>query len=248
MKPTTPDGRTVFIVPWRDRGDPARKRNLEAVAAHLDRSRLGRVWISGDGGVGPAPFNRSRAYNRGVAACPAAEVYVFCEADLLVPAAQLRAGIKLAVQQPGLVIPFSEYRYLSEKSTVAVCSGLTDPFTCTPQRVMADGRSVGACNIVSASTMLAVGSWDEQFCGWGYDDRAMEHAFGVVTGHSTRFVAGPAAHLWHRPGWAVGGRFAGGAHRLTKAEQTATHLNENRWRRYQRATTVNAIRALTAGL
>lgn len=231
----------AVIVPWRDRGDPLRRANLDRVEQHL--AKLGwPVLLTDDGRDGP--FCRSAAYNRGVKAAPGAVVYVFCEADMLVPLPQLILAATLAARAPRLVVPFDEYRYLSPEASVAVRKGRIGELEVQPQRVMAHGRSVGAVNVLSAAALRVVGRWDEGFAGWGWDDRAMTHAF-TVTGGPPQFVRGPAVHLWHTPGWQAGERFAGGAEKVSRAERAATKANEARYRRYQRATTPAQIRSLT---
>lgn len=235
----------VFCVPWRDKGDTARADNLDIVHTHLRDLNLGDIIIESDGRTGNAPFNRSAAYNR--AAAHAADVYVFTEADLLVPRTQLQQAIHQATTTPGLVVPFSEYRYLSARQTCRVRAGTVTAWTADPERVMANRRSVGACNVVSRHTLTEVGQWDETFDGWGYDDRAMDRAFAVTSGQPTRFIDGPAVHLWHVPGWEADGRFAGGTPDLPPHERDATRRNADRYQRYKQARTAAQIRALTQG-
>lgn len=235
----------VVVVPFRDRGDVQRRRNLKHVVAHLEAAELGPVIVIGDGRAGDAQFNRSSAYNNGVLAYPKADVWVFHEADMIVAAEQLRDGIDLASWQPGLVVPFTTYHYLSEVDSTAVCHGEIEPRLCQPEQIMRHGRSVGAVNCVSSESMAAVGRWDEHFEGWGFDDRAMAHAFTVATGHPVEFVPGPGFHLWHRPGWSAGVGFAGGVTDLDAAAKAATERNLNRYKRYLTATTPEKIRELT---
>ena len=173
----------VILVPWRDKGDCWRTANLSAVLAHLSTMADLDVDVVDDAASGP--FNRSRAYNRGIARHPSADVFLFHEADMLVPEAQLRQAIAWAVGRTGLIVPFDLYRYLSTETTERVRAG-RDPLLATPEYVMSDGRSNGAVNVVSAATMRAVGCWDEEFAGWGFDDRAMVRAFEVATGHRQR--------------------------------------------------------------
>jgi len=231
------------IVPFRDKGDPWRAKNLGTVLEHLDQCGFD-PHIVDDGRTGQAPFNRSAAYNRGIQAHPA-DVWVCHEADMLIDPEQLTTAVELAAAQPGLVVPFNTRNELSRTDTERVHRG-ADHRAFTPEYVMGDGRSVGAVNVVSAATMRLVGRWDEAFEGWGFDDRAMARAFKVVTGRDTRAVPGIGWHLWHVPGWSVESRFRGGAH-IPPHEHEATVRNERRYRRYRRASTPDQIRALTTG-
>lgn len=238
--------RVAVIVPWRDKGDAWRAANLATVLNHLEVADLGDVEVYSDGRDGCAPFNRSAAYNRGYADRGDADVFIFHEADMLIPPAQLRTAVELAADDAGLVVPFDTYRYLSPLDTRAVRAGTYPYLSAVPESVMSNGRSNGAVNVVSAATMRAVGCWDECFEGWGFDDRAMARAFEVATSNPTRYVPGPGVHLWHKPGWSVESRFRGGSD-VPVHEHLATVRNECRYRRYREAMTPDAIRALTAG-
>lgn len=234
------------MVPWRDKGDSWRAANLACVLNHLEALDLGEVDVYSDGREGCAPFNRSAAYNRGVADHPEAEVYIFHEADMLIPAAQLRQAVRLAAAGVGMVVPFDTYHYLSPEDTRAVRAGEFAFTAATPESVMANGRSNGAVNVLSRATMEAVGCWDECFEGWGFDDRAMGLAFEVACHSVTRYVRGEGTHLWHKPGWSIESRFRGGAD-VPVHEHLATVRNECRYQRYRDARTPEVIRALTSG-
>lgn len=243
---TTGDLRTVIVVPFRDKGtDPHRKPNAEHVIEYLSNLGLGEILLIDDGRGGSQPFNRSAAYNRGRDRRPDADVYVWHEADMIVPPDQLRDGILLAAAAPGLVVPFTTYLYLSQTDSAMVKHSGRPLSACNPEYAMADGRSVGAVGITSAQTMLRVGHWDERFEGWGYDDRAMAHAFNVVSG-PIRYIDGPAHHLYHRPGWSISDPFRGGAD-IPEPERAATEANRRRLRLYQNTRDIKQIRDLTAG-
>lgn len=227
----------VLVVPFRDRGrDPRRAANLDAVRRWWDGSPW-PVHVVTDGREGDEQFNRSAAYNRGAeaAAAAGADVVIYTEADMLIPWHQVAAAVAAAGEQPGLVVPFSEYRYLGEEDTSWVRHTL-QPREVTPESVMADASSMGAVNVVSMASLAAIGCWDEGFEGNWYDDNAMERAFAVCCG-PRRHVDGPAWHLFHLPGWA-------GEH-LTENDRAATEANRQRWERYKAATTPEQIRALT---
>lgn len=237
--------KAVVVIPFRDKGDKARKANLAAVLTHLDSITDAAVIVVTDGKI-DGPFNRSAAYNRGVAlAPPDTDVFVFHEADILIGHAALHDAITESRRTPGMVVPFSEYRYLSSDDTAHVLDG-ADPRDFTAEQVMADCRSNGAVNVLSRTTLERVGQWDEAFSGWGFDDRAMARAFEVATGSPTRYITANAYHLWHTPGWSVESRFRGGAN-IPPHEQAATVANEARFRRYKKARTLADIRALTMG-
>lgn len=229
--------RAVVVIPFRDRGhDPLRQQNLDAVLAWW-KSSPWPVHVVDDGRTGAAQFNRSAAYNRGadLARELGVDVVVYTEADMMIPHGQIEQAIEAAAEQPGLVVPFTTYNYLSPVDSARVRHG-ANLIPLVPESVMDNGASMGAVNVVSLAALDAIGRWDEGFEGNWYDDNAMEQAFAVCCG-VRRHVFGPAWHLYHLPGWT-------GDH-LTDADREATEANRQRWLRYEAATTPEQIRALT---
>jgi len=233
MTTETDDTFTIkVIIPFRDRGlDPRRTANLETVMTWW--------WAHGyepeivdDGLEGDAQFNRHRAYNRAVSRNADADVFIFTEADMLIPPAQIVSGAQMAQMMPGLVVPFIQYRYLRDEQTgyVRHMLGRIDPrqmadfvdsgeiFTMEPESVMNNGTSIGAVNIVSRETLEMTGGFTERTSGNWYDDRIIEQGFAFLTGKPTRYVEGSAVHLYHLPGWQ-------GDH-LTDEDKAATAHNK----------------------
>lgn len=221
----------AVIIPFRDRGtDPLRAANLKVVRDWWESSPW-PVHVVDDGRTGDAQFNRSAAYNR-AAAIVDADVLVYSEADMLIPFEQISAAVELA-QTPGLVVPFTAYHYLSPDGSDAVRAG-ANPAGVNPERIKDGGRSIGAVNVVSRATLEAVGGYTERTEGNWYDDDIMGHAFEICAG-STRWVDGPAYHLYHLPGWK-------GAH-LTREDRDATARNRALWSQVRRLTIPDRVRA-----
>ncbi len=224
----------AVIVPFRDRGiDPLRAANLKRVMQHWGPE----VIVVGDGHCGQEQFNRSAAYNRG-AELTDADVIVYTESDMLVGHAQIHEAVELAASAPGMVVPFTEYHYLTDQDSQDVRVGILDPADCVAEFVKGGGTSTGAVNVISRATLDMVGGWDETFEGNWYDDTAMHIAFETTAG-PTRWVKGPAYHLYHLPGWT-------GDH-LTDEDRAATEANRARLGLYQSAETAERIRELTSG-
>lgn len=228
-----------FIIPFRLRtgGDPLRSQNLEAVTRYVESLDFGPVRVVDDGRTGDDQFNRSAAYNRGWKTSDA-DVIVFYESDLIVPLAQLIDGVRLAVEAPGLVVPFSRFLAVDPDDSVKIRAGELNPYAAKCEQVRGEKKSIGAVNIVSRDTLNAIGQWDEGFEGAWYDDDSMEIAFRVCAG-PTRFVDGPGWHLYHLPG-------ANSDH-LSNEDRAATERNRRRWLKYRRARTPEQIRRLTCG-
>lgn len=154
---------------------------------------------------------------------------------MLIPDAQLELAVELALSAPGLVVPFTEYRYYSWPDSCHIVEGHpVEGFR--PEMVMADGTSIGAAGVTSEETMKSVVQWDESFSGWGYDDNAMFRAFEVCAANP-RWVEGPGHHLWHPPGMAT----------PVAEEIAATDSNAARWLRYKNEEDPEAVRSLTTG-
>jgi hypothetical protein len=249
---------TTVIIPFRDRGiDPRRGANLEVVMAwwyaHGFDPRVVDDGLSGD-----AQFNRHRAYNRAVERFPETQTFVFTEADMLIHPKQIIEAVTRALRHPGLVVPFTQYRYLSDESTGRVRDWYNDQspeqiaydwslqvadpaslFNIKPESTMEDGRSIGAVNVVSRRTLDLTGGFTESTRGNWYDDNIIEEAFAFLTGYNTRWVDGPAVHMYHLPGHK-------GDH-LTAEDKAATENNRRvlynvrRAIRYQDRTTVKQI-------
>lgn len=228
----------VLVIPFRDRGrDPLRRKNLDAVLRWWDDAGLWPVHVVSDGRKGDAQFNRSAAYNRGaeLAREAGASVVIYTEADMLIPWRQVSDAVAAAAEEPGLVVPFTQYRYHGPEESRRIRQG-ANLSSVQPESTMENGQSMGAANVVSLEALDAVGGWDENFEGNWYDDNAAERAFAICCG-PRRHVRGPGFHLYHLPGWT-------GDH-LTEEDRAATEANRERWERYVAATTPEEIRALT---
>lgn len=252
--------RVDVIIPFRDRGlDLRRSANLDVVMAWWYTHGFDPQIVD-DGLEGDAQFNRHRAYNRAVSRNPWTDVFVFTEADMLIHPDQLSAAVAMAADVPGLVVPFKEYRYLSDNTTAFVrdrfadlpteelaewlalpASDFRSVFDMNPERLMTGGRSIGAVNVVSRTTLEITGGFTEATCGNWYDDNITEQGFAYLTGEKTRWVKGPAIHLYHLPGWT-------GEH-VSEADKRATANNKrilNNMRTNIRMRNRTAVRQLMA--
>lgn len=228
---------TQVIIPFRLRegADPRRQANLDIVQAWWYAHGFEPQIVS-DGLVGDAQFNRHRAYNRAVEAFPETEVFVFTEADMLIHPDQIDKAVTLA-EQRGLIVPFTQYRYLSDAHTEAFRSfyydlpsdvtaslwekPVEDPgsvFQWEVESTMDNGRSIGAVNVVSRRTLEITGGFTEATSGNWYDDNIIEEGFAYLTNFETRWVDGPAVHMYHLPGHK-------GEH-LSEADREATRRNK----------------------
>lgn len=241
--------KTVVVIPFRDRGiDECRQANLSAIMNYWGHvNAQGYQWpvvVRDDGRSGLDRFNRSAAYNSAIRDYADADVFVFCESDMLVPIKQIAEAANRARRQDHLVVAFSHYHYLSRDDSVAVraqvMAGKFSPDAFSSRRVRTD--SIGAVVVASMRAIEAVGGFDESFDGNGYDDDAMKRAFEICCGPTMK-IPGPGYHLYHDPAWPGNG--IGGT--LTPDDAAATEDNRRRYAQYKRATRPEQIRELTAG-
>lgn len=192
--------RLAVVIPWRSSGDPDREANAAHVVDHYQRLDLGPVIVTDDG-RSSGHFNRSAAYNRGLAQTDA-DVILWVEADTLLPADQITTAAHLAHDAPGIVIPYTERHELDPTQTARVHAGTVDPFTLHgAAAIYPGGSSIGQAGVTSRHTLdLIGGRWDDGYEGWGYDDNGMLHIFETLAGR-TRWVEGKGIHLWHQPGY-----------------------------------------------
>jgi hypothetical protein len=228
----------AVIIPWRDRGfDPLRSANLARVLKQWELYDVPTLVVDDDR-RGEAGFNRSAAYNRGIHMADA-EVFVLSEADMLISMSQIGDAVNLAVSSPALVMPFTHYHALTEEESVLVRDGEANPVNLVGDR-LGNERTArvhgGAINVISRETYDMVGRFDENFVGAWYDDDSMKRAFEICCG-PTRFVGGPAYHLYHLSG--------GEGRHLRPGDREATAHNKARYGRYLRASTPEQIRELT---
>lgn len=188
----------AIVIPWRDSGDEHRARNFRYVHDYYKALGIGPVIVESDGREPGQPFNRSAAYNRGLARASSQDIILWNEADTLIPLRQIEAAAEVAAQQLGLVVPFTERHELNAAQTDEVHQG-ADPLVMRGAVVYPDGRSIGQAGVTSRATIDAIGgAWDEGFSGWGYDDNGMFHVFKELAG-APQWVTGPGVHLWHTP-------------------------------------------------
>lgn len=192
---------SVIVIPWRppldNNATGHRAVNFAYVRDHY--LSLGfRVIVASDGGEPGEPFNRSRAYNRGLVLADSPDVVIWNEADCIIPEAQLNSGVRVARDRPGLVVPYTERIELTLDATQRFRQqGMPFPVESKDiENLFTNGTSIGQCGITSAETLSMLGGWDEGFEGWGYDDNAMFHTFATKCG-PPRWIMGPSLHLWH---------------------------------------------------
>ena len=181
----------LLVVPWRDTGCEWRRRAHDYVLRYYSAFDLV------DSDAGDELFSRADSINVAARASDA-EVIVALDADLIIPTAQIMAAVSLALDAPGMVVPFDELRYLGPAATLRVTEEGSSPWLAEPRHRITPTPSVpmvGGCNVLSRSTFDLIGGWPDGFAGWGCEDIAFANATAAIA--PMRRVGGPAIHLHH---------------------------------------------------
>lgn len=185
------------IIPFRDT-DGSRLGASARVETHVREALVGldaHVAVADDGG---ATFSRGGSIMRGVEMLTSLDVDVFlvCDADLIVPADQLRHAIAIANEADGLVVAFSRYLYCTQDQSVELSRVPYPPIPLLPAHEWTFEGSVGGAGTFSRHTLELTGGYPSIFRGWGMEDVAFEILTRTLAA-PTRRVSGNAFHLWH---------------------------------------------------
>lgn len=175
----------VVLVPRRP--DPWRDRLWRYVQAHLARTV---DWPVFEGVSEEGPFNRAAALN--AAARRPWRVAVILDADTVVDAPRLRAGVN-AARHGLLVLPHDRFRSLTRRGTGEVLKGRKSPEEAPVRWIRPETKS--SCLCVPRDLWEEVGGFDERFRGWGFEDAAFYAACRALAG--VQRIGGPVHHLWH---------------------------------------------------
>lgn len=92
-----------------------------------------------------------------------------------------------------MVVAHTQWRSVTEESTLAVLAGADGPLEF--DEVREGGQSVSGVIVVPRRVWDAVGGFDEGFTEYGWEDVAFAHACSLVA--PVRRVDGPCWHLRH---------------------------------------------------
>lgn len=181
------------VIPFRA-SHPDRVASAERVVRHLQSTFLEPFeLVLADDGFDP--FSRGASIN--VVAWPLpVDVYLVCDADLIVPADQLREVVRLAGESSGLVVPFSRYLYLTVNQTRRITEAPNRALPTRPRAHWNMSGSVGGAGAFDRRTLAVTGGYPPIFRGWGMEDVAFELLADELAG-PTRRVEGDALHLYH---------------------------------------------------
>lgn len=175
-------------------------------------------------------FNRSAALNEASRTAGDWDVAIIIDADVIIDPAHVREGIKVAVEQGRMVIPFKVRHNLNQLGSEKVMRGDKGSWNRYIARNYHDQHS--AVVVVPRTAWDTAGGFDETFAGWGWEDTAFACTVTTLTGPLI-YLDGEVWHLWH-PAAAEGYR-----------NSPSAIANRTRGARYQKSMgDPDAIRAL----
>jgi predicted glycosyltransferase involved in capsule biosynthesis len=181
------------VIPWRSqkRRIPAQKIVLRFYRKVLQGYSFSIIlsYSKGD-------FNVAKARNMGVARAiqESADVIIIGDADTIPEKNALLEGITKARTESECVLPFSEYRSLTNFSTL-IYLYINKKFGAAIFKKI-EGAS-GGIYICTPEVWLKCGGQDERFKGWGGEDTAFAHKYKSVFGKDLARINGKVIALQH---------------------------------------------------
>jgi len=189
-----------FIIPFRSDGTKERERSFKYVHDALVSDWPDDEVIVVDSG--DQIFNRSASRNEG-AAQASGDVLVFQDADSWVLERQIKVVLShvTSCKTWGLPwgLPYDTYFSLSERGTEEFYEGFKSPhfdYVFPGPDPIDRPASVGGCVVVHRTAFETVHGYDEEFQGWGYEDRAFALSLETLC-HGLVRAYGNLYHLWH---------------------------------------------------
>lgn len=145
-------------------------------------------------------FNRSCAINRasGLADWEQEkrwDLAVVIDADVICDPTRVRQGIQMAIDSQRMVMPFTVRKDLSAEGSKAIMTGYRGTWTPFVRRTY--NNIVSCVNIVPRALWDAVGGYDENFNGWGFEDNAFMAACRTFMHGPELRIRGEVWHFYH---------------------------------------------------
>ena len=181
------------VIPWRSqkRRIPAQKIVLRFYRKVLQGYSFSIILSDSKG-----DFNVAKARNMGVARAiqESADVIIIGDADTIPEKNALLEGITKARTESECVLHFSEYRSLTNFSTL-IYLYINKKFGAAIFKKI-EGAS-GGIYVCTPEVWLKCGGQDERFKGWGGEDTAFAHKYKSVFGKDLARMNGKVIALQH---------------------------------------------------
>ena len=186
----------VLLIPWRG-GDPFRERNLRYVLEWYDALHL-EVYF---GDSGHESFNRGASRNAASEAAGPWKRALIADADCLAELNVVNEAFDLASETGKMMLPHDDWWGLSEKGTqkfmLDPSKYRNDPFLfhrLVPMR-WGQSKAPSGAIVLTHAAFDAIGGYDPDFQGWGYEDTAFLRDAEATVG--TDRLRGRLIHLYH---------------------------------------------------
>jgi mannosyltransferase OCH1-like enzyme len=183
--------RVVTLVPRRDDGG-WRDRLWAFCRARWEAEHPDFAIFEGHHNHGP--FNRSAAINRAAADAGDWDVALIIDADIIPNAEAVERIVDVARTTGRMAVSHTRRVMLGRKMTEAILDGYTGNWERGHPLAYTD--SCSCCIAVPHTLWDAIGGFDEQFVGWGYEDSAFG-AYAKAKGGPIHYETSTLYHLWH---------------------------------------------------
>jgi hypothetical protein len=197
---STPDGRTVILVPFRGEPGSRRKRIFQsAVLPHLAglAELIGAEVVQADSGH--QPFSVGNSFNLAANLADAGgrwEVALLHEADFLVEPRAVAEAVELVrAGHRGMVYAWSRHLRLTQGGTEKMLGGQRARFLHRTDFRLGSSTSPGGPRVVPRALWDAVGGFHPAFVGWGYEDNHFAWKTAKLAG--SRRISGDLLNAWH---------------------------------------------------
>lgn len=187
--------KVVLLVPFSSE-DKSRKIIWQYVKNWLSKTLDYPLYIGEHFPDKPIKYNLSAARNQAAYKAGDWDVAVINDADTVIGAKQIQAGVATAWETGAVTYPYTERYELDFDGTKML---LQDETSNWQQHMTKHARNqpLGGCMIVRRDLWELVRGFDSGFVGWGHEDGAFAMACEVLSGKKLRRITGRSLHLEH---------------------------------------------------
>jgi hypothetical protein len=175
---------------------PRRRQIFDHVLARWGHFFPDYELVSASDGGGEV-YNKAQAINN-AAKIAAGDVFIIADADIIWNPETIRQAVDMVASGavPWL-IPFTDCERLDERTTQRILAGKPEDDTPEQYGVLSGpSHGPGAMNVLTREAWEKAGGYDENFCGWGYEDNAFELMLDTFHGKAGR-LPDRMFHLCH---------------------------------------------------
>jgi len=180
----------AVVIPWRE--TPSRLPLKEYVSNWYINNLPNAKIVYSDSGH--QDFNISASRNLGAKAVLEYDVVIHNDADTVPNKQSLLQGISQTYDSGYFCNPYDDYRFIETEETQRVLSNLIKIEEAKHTRI---GGACSGVIITTPKTWKAIGGFDENFRGWGYEDAAISAAHSTLMEQDFLSVPGAAYAMSH---------------------------------------------------